>query len=124
MFACKTFIGLLQQTWLFTLSLCVSQTTDKIQTEYLRRLALPQYQNLSEVILAEYAFDAVWALALALDKTSEMIASKNDTGCEHAKGELLALEDFAYTNEKMGCLLIQAFSEVSFTGASVSHDDH
>lgn len=100
--------------------MCVSQTPDEIQEEYIRRLSLPEYEGLSESILADYAFDAVWALALALDKASEMVASKNDTSCEHVQGELLALEDFYYTNEKMGCILTQAFSEVSFTGASVS----
>ena len=102
-------------------SVCVLQTPDEVHDEYIRRLAWPQYEGLSEAILADYAFDAVWALALALDKAAEMVASKNDTGCEHAEGELVALEEFNYTNEKMGCLLIQAFSEVAFTGASVSY---
>lgn len=102
--------------------MCASQTPDEIHKEYLERLSWPQYEGLSEEILAEYAFDSVWTLALALNKTSEMIASKNETGCEHVNGELLALEDFDYTNEKMGCLLIKGFSQVQFTGASVSND--
>ena len=40
----------------------------------------------------------------------------NDTGCENLTGELVPLEEFDYTNEKVGCILRQGFAEVNFLG--------
>ena len=44
----------------------------------------------------------------------------NDSGCENLQGELVPLEDFDYTNEKVGCILRQGFAEVNFVGITVS----
>ena len=44
----------------------------------------------------------------------------NDSGCENLPGELVPLEKFDYTNEKVGCILRQGFAEVNFLGITVS----
>ena len=68
-------------------------------------------------------YDLIWALALGLNSTSNKIAQGNETGCEEQYyGDLVPLEDFNYTNQKIGCILRKSISEVQFDGLSVSHD--
>ena len=64
-------------------------------------------------------FDLAWALALGLNKTVERIAQLNDSGCENLSGDIVPLEDFDYSNEKMGCILKQSMRNVQFDGVSV-----
>ena len=59
-------------------------------------------------------------MAIGLDNALKRIAVKNDSGCEESSGDLVPLEQFDYTNEKMGCLLRQGFAEVNFLGITVS----
>ena len=68
-------------------------------------------------------YDLIWALALGLDSASKKIAQGNKTGCEEQyDGDLVPLEEFNYTNQKIGCILRKSISEVQFDGLSVSHD--
>ena len=48
------------------------------------------------------------------------IAMGNDSGCEGLPGDLVPLEEFDYTNERVGCILRQGFAEVNFLGITVS----
>ena len=59
-------------------------------------------------------------MAIGLDNAMKRIAVENDSGCEGLPGDLVPLEQFDYTNEKMGCLLRQGFAEVNFFGITVS----
>ena len=38
----------------------------------------------------------------------------NDSGCEVLPGDLVSLEEFDYTNEKVGCILRQGFQKLIF----------
>ena len=59
-------------------------------------------------------------MAIGLDNAMKRIAVGNDSGCEGLPGELVPLEQFDYTNERVGCLLRQGFAEVNFLGITVS----
>jgi hypothetical protein len=69
-------------------------------------------------------YDAIWILALALNKTLSMVDMGNSsvirTGCENATGSLVPLEEFSYDNEKMGCLIQWNLQRTNFSGVSVS----
>ena len=45
--------------------------------------------------------------------------SAKDSDCDDLPGELLTLDKFNYTNEKMGCFMHKALQEVNFTGITV-----
>ena len=79
-----------------------------------------QNLNLTELSFGAVTFDTVWSMAIGLDNAMKRIAVKNDSGCEKLSGDLVPLEQFDYTNEKMGCLLRQGFAEVNFLGITVS----
>ena len=67
-------------------------------------------------------YDAVWILASALNRTMAMVKSGdiNGTGCENTSGSLAPLEQFQYSNEKMGCLIQYNIQITNFSGVSVS----
>ena len=64
--------------------------------------------------------EGIWSLAIGLDNAVKRIAVGNDSGCEELPGDLVPLEEFDYTNEKVGCILKQGFAEVNFLGITVS----
>ena len=68
-------------------------------------------------------YDVVWVLAFALNSTLSMVESGDisETGCENISGSLVPLEEFNYTNEKMGCLIQWNLQETNFLGGSVCH---
>ena len=63
----------------------------------------------------------MWSLAIGLDNAVKRIATGNDSGCENLPGDLVPLEEFDYSNEKVGCILRQGFAEVNFYGLTVSY---
>ena len=77
-----------------------------------------------DVAYGGVAYDAIWILALALNKTLSMVeegsSSVIGTGCENATGWLAPLEEFSYDNEKMGCLIQWNLQQTNFSGVSVS----
>ena len=82
--------------------------------------------------MATVAYDALWTLALALNNTDEMIRSSsreeilNRTQCQGSDTtsgivwELVALENFTYSNELMGCVMRWNLERTDFSGVSVS----
>ena len=70
-------------------------------------------------------YDTIWILALALNKTLSMVDIGNSsvigTGCEIATGSLVPLEEFSYSNEKMGCIMQWNLQRTNFSGISVSY---
>ena len=61
-----------------------------------------------------------WSTAIGLDNAVKRIAMKNDSECEELPEDLVPLEEFDYTNEKVGYILRQGFAEVNFYGLTVS----
>ena len=74
--------------------------------------------------MGSLAYDGVWALALALNRTMGMIERRDisETGCEEKglEGALVPLHDFDYTNGLMGCVIRWSLEQTNFSGASVS----
>ena len=73
-------------------------------------------------VLAGVMHDVIWVLAKALHETVIMISRRNisQTNCKDVPGELLPLEQFNYTNEKIGCLIQWNLQKTQFNGVSVS----
>ena len=67
-------------------------------------------------------YDVLWVLALALNGTNAMVNSGdiNGTGCEGVSGSLVPLEEFNYSNSKMGCLMQWNIQQINFSGLTVS----
>ena len=69
------------------------------------------------------AYDAVWTLALALNRTQEMFLSNynvSEIGCDGLDGGLVPLEKFNYSNGVMGCVMCWSLQQTNFSGISVS----
>ena len=67
-------------------------------------------------------YDVIWVLALALNNTMTMINSGDisETNCGNIPGSLVPLEQFNYSNEKIGCLIQWNLQQTNFTGVTVS----
>lgn len=63
----------------------------------------------------------MWAIAFGLHTVDMWAREKTvDTSeCDGMTGELITLDKFNYTNEKMGCYMRRAFQEVNFIGITV-----
>lgn len=70
--------------------------------------------------LSGSAYDSVWLLALGLEEAVQRIASGNDSGCESLPGSLVPLEEFDYSNKKIGCIMQECIASISFDGITVS----
>ena len=78
------------------------------------------------------AYDALWSLAFALDRTNKMIAEDSREeimvrtrcpGSDRKTGvpfDLVPLENFTYSNELMGCVIRWSLERTEFMGISVS----
>lgn len=100
------------------------KTPKGFKQEYIRRLQEDrryQAMNLTEFIVAESEFDAIWVMAVGLHSTSERVRMNDSSGCDHLSGELVPLENFDYVNDMMGCMLRNSFQQVNFSGITVSH---
>ena len=59
-------------------------------------------------------------MALGLNATVEHISQgDNNSDCDHLPGDLVPLEEFNYTNERLGCIMKQSMNRVAFTGVTV-----
>lgn len=88
--------------------------------------------NYTRSFVATVAYDALWTLAFALSKTDVMIRNSsreevlNRTQCQGSdtisgiEWELVALENFSYSNELMGCVVRWNLERTDFIGVSVS----
>ena len=69
------------------------------------------------------SYDAIWALALALNRTQDMFLSNSsvtEIGCGGLDGGLVPLEQFNYSNGVMGCVIRWNLEQTNFSGVSVS----
>ena len=72
--------------------------------------------------MAYNLYDALWLFALALNNTNAMIKSGgiDGTGCEGVPGSLVPLEEFSYSNGRVGCLIQWNIQQTNFLGLTVS----
>ena len=74
-------------------------------------------------VISGLAYDAVWALALGLNRTQEMFLRNynvTEIGCDDHDGGLVPLEQFNYSNGVMGCVIRWNLQQTNFSGVSVS----
>ena len=65
------------------------------------------------------AYDAVWTLALALDKVQRAICTSDNLGCNISQ-TLTPLENYQYHNAQIECMLNRTLNATGFDGVSVS----
>ena len=102
---------------------CIFYLYQNVETflhDYQQLLQQPQYSQYSSLGIVGVAYDSIWSIALALDIASKRIAVGNDTGCDHLPGDLVPLELFNYTNERVGCIMKRSVDDVKFVGVTVS----
>ena len=99
-------------------------------TFYEERLSVEERNNsyhYADSFVATVAYDALWTLALALNKTNEMVQSLTreeilrKTLCNASDDEsvIVSLENFTYTNRLMGCIVRWNLERTDFVGVSV-----
>ena len=100
------------------------QSTNGFLDQYIEELTLTNY-SFSQV--APTAYDALWSLAFALNKTDEMLDWERDrivnlTGCVDDGKELegFDLGNFTYDHYFVGCVIRWNLQQVNFIGVSVS----
>ena len=64
----------------------------------------------------------LWVLAFALNSTNAMVKGGDitGTGCEGVPGSLVPLEEFNYSNSRMGCLIQWNIQQTNLSGLTVS----
>ena len=74
-----------------------------------------------EQIEAPDAFDAVWALALALNNVSESLCNENLGSCGRTNDSYnVPLEEYRFFNDRIECLMNRSLNATDFQGVSVS----
>ena len=96
----------------------ICQSYNEFQKIYHQRLGNTGY---NEAYSAHIVYDAVWALAFALERTIKRIEDNNVTGCEHYGNETISLSEWEYTCTTTSCILHQSLGETNFFGLSVSN---
>lgn len=91
--------------------LFASQTSQEFLTQLMSKLGGKNPEETGGFQEAPLAYDAVWALALALNKT---------VGPLRARGR--RLEDFNYNNKDITAEIYRALNTSSFEGVSVSNN--
>ena len=70
---------------------------------------------------ASDAFDATWALALAMDNASESLCSDDLGHCANTNESLhVALNCYEFFNDRIECLVNRSLNHLKFEGVSVS----
>ncbi len=95
------------------------QTASEHRSLYIDRVNGSNYT--ANFVMAGLSYDTMWALALALNRTQEMVYSGNinGTGCGAVSGELVNLDRFNYSNALMGCLIRWSLEQTDFVGVVV-----
>ena len=66
------------------------------------------------------AFDATWALALAMDNASKSLCSGDLGHCAGADGMNVSLNCYEFFNSRIECLVNRSLNNLKFEGVSVS----
>lgn len=89
--------------------LCCTQTSQEFLDQLMSELGGKNPEETGGFQEAPLAYDAVWALALALNKTVKPLKAKG-----------YQLEDFNYNNREITAEIYRALNTSSFEGVSVS----
>ena len=79
------------------------------------RFKWPENKKYVYTDYATFGYDAVWAVALMLNKSMEVLEGKL-----FSNGEKRTLEDFNYDDFEMAQLFLDMLNKTSFDGMSVS----
>ena len=95
------------------------QSLTVFTNEYEERAKRGRYSIIDQ---AYKLYDVLWVLALALNSTIAMIdnGDVSGTGCDGLPGSLVPLEEFDYSNKKIGCLIQWNIQQTDFSGLTVS----
>ncbi|KAJ8044401.1 Gamma-aminobutyric acid type B receptor subunit 1 [Holothuria leucospilota] len=85
------------------------QTPQEFLDEIKKRLLWPQYRNYTINNYISYSYDAVWTIALMLNRSSKLLK-------ERRFGK--RLEDFSYTDDDMRNLFFEEMATTDFFGTS------
>ena len=105
--------------FIFILHTC-EQTPRQFEELYENKSIQSRY---TPTLIRGIAYDAVWTLALGLNRTQEMFLSNYNVskiGCDGLDGGLVPLEQFNYSNGVMGCVMRWSLEQTNFSGMSVS----
>ncbi len=75
----------------------------------------PRYKNLTYTREHPFVYDTVWTIALALNRTNEILKSSRVSD-----GRMRRLEDFTYDDKEMANIMLDSLANVSFFGVSVN----
>ena len=103
----------------------ISCSEDKLAAVLERALVVEQYPIAAKEIhnssfspfVETLAYDSVFTLALALNRTVHMINTNDTLDCGPSP---VPLEEFSYDNSSTACLIRHSLSNTNFTGLSVS----
>ena len=96
----------------------IIQTPDEFEEKYSKRAMEGGFEILD---VGVRLYDIMWMLAIALNNTLSMVSGDiSETGCSNVPGSLVPLEEFNYSNERMGCLIQWHLQRTNYTGVSVS----
>ena len=97
------------------------QTAAEFLAEYEASLDRPEYSHLESTVTSSLAYDAIWSLALALNSTlGDILDEISPPRCENFTGGFTPLENFTYSDQKVGCIVREYLQATDFTGVSVS----
>ena len=94
------------------------QNSSQYLQMYNQKRTLGNYTN---TFAHTFAYDAVWALALALNRTDELLKSNTSIPeCQDLPGYTnITLDLFKYNNAKLACILKSNLNVTNFVGVSV-----
>ena len=96
------------------------QSADEFDRMY--RAKLTEHPDLVYQFEATNAFDAVWALALAMDNASQSLCSGDIGYCSNTRvTENIPLENYTFYNDRIECLLNRSLNNMEFEGVSVRY---
>lgn len=87
--------------------------------EYLRLVEehLKRFEEYTLTNQASYAYDAIWAVALALNRTMNILAERR-----LEDGTTKKLEDFTFDDKDVSRIILESINSVHFEGVSVRHE--
>lgn len=91
------------------------QTVSEYQTlleEHIQQDRLSRYSLIGQ---AAYGYDSIWAMALALNRSAEILKMTS-----YDDGLRRGLENFTYSDKNMSTIFFNTLEEVYFEGVSVS----
>ena len=90
------------------------QTPQEFESDLRTRLLRPEYSDCIYNEYGPYGYDAVWALALMLNRSVEILKTY-----DFDDDKRRCLEDFDYGNREMSRLFFELLNETEFMGLSV-----